>query len=262
MFYRVRPEGERKEISTLREMVSMGFSNVYEDAKRAEAYSKLEFPGTYYLAYRDLPEIISQHVKGKKAIDFGCGTGRSTRFLEKLGFDVVGVDIAEDMTKKARELDPKGDYRLIKDGDFDQFANNAFDLVLSMFTFDNVPTMEKKVENLKRLGVLLKNEGRIVSLVSSPEIYTHEWASFSTKDFPENRHARSGDKVRIIQTDTEDKRPVEDVIWTDQCYMEVFERAELRLVKTYKPLARESEQYRWVNETKIAPWIIYILGKK
>ena len=34
----------------------MGFSNVYEDAKRAEAYSKLEFPGTYYLAYRDLPK--------------------------------------------------------------------------------------------------------------------------------------------------------------------------------------------------------------
>ena len=26
----------------------MDFSNVYEDAKRAEAYAKLEFPGTYY----------------------------------------------------------------------------------------------------------------------------------------------------------------------------------------------------------------------
>jgi len=82
----------------------MGFSNVYEDAKRAEVYSKLEFLGTYYLAYRDLPEIIFEHVKGRKAIDFGCGTGRSTRFLKKLGFTVVGVDIAEDMIKKSTRI--------------------------------------------------------------------------------------------------------------------------------------------------------------
>ena len=64
----------------------MEFENVYEDPRRAEAYAKLELPGTYYLAYRDLPKIISLAVKGKNAMDFGCGTGRSTRFLQKLGF--------------------------------------------------------------------------------------------------------------------------------------------------------------------------------
>jgi ubiquinone/menaquinone biosynthesis C-methylase UbiE len=239
----------------------MEFPNVYEDAKRAEAYSRLEFPGTYYLAYRDLPKIISQHVEGRKAMDFGCGAGRSTRFLKKLGFDVTGIDIAEDMIKKARELDPEGDYRLIKDGDFSQFANNAFDLVLSVFTFDNVPTMEKKVRNFRGLRILLKNEGKIVNVVSSPAIYTHEWASFSTKDFPENKHAKSGDRVKIIQTDIEDKRPVEDIVWSDKHYRETYSKAGLKLIKTYKPLAKESESYRWVNETTIAPWIIYVLKK-
>ncbi len=44
----------------------MNFHNVYEDAQRAEAYAKLEFPGTYYLAYRDLPEIILHRSKGEK----------------------------------------------------------------------------------------------------------------------------------------------------------------------------------------------------
>jgi ubiquinone/menaquinone biosynthesis C-methylase UbiE len=240
----------------------MEFSNVYEDAKRAEAYAKLEFPGTYYLAYRDLPQIIFEHVNGRKAMDFGCGTGRSTRFLQKLGFITVGVDISADMLKKARELDPKGDYRLIEEGDFSQFEDGAYDLVLSVFTFDNIPTMEKKVRNFKEFGRLLKDMGRIVNLVSSPEIYTHEWASFSTKDYPENKRAKSGDKVRIIQTDTEDKRPVEDVVWTDEFYQETYKRAGLEPVKTYKPLAKESETYKWVNETRIAPWVIYVLKKK
>jgi SAM-dependent methyltransferase len=240
----------------------MEFSNSYEDPKRAEAYSKLEFPGTYYLAYRDLPTIIFEHVKGREAIDFGCGAGRSTRFLQKLGFSTIGVDIAEDMVKKAREIDPRGNYRLIKDGDLSQFEDNAYDLVLSVFTFDNIPTMEKKVKNFREIGRLLKAEGRIVNLVSSPEIYTHEWASFSTKDFPENKYAKSGDKVRIIQTDLEDKRPVEDVIWTDEFYQEVFKRAGLEPVKIYKPLAKENEPSKWVNETRIAPWVIYILRKR
>jgi SAM-dependent methyltransferase len=240
----------------------MGFSNVYEDAKRAEAYSTLEFPGTYYLAYRDLPGIIFQYVKGRKAMDFGCGTGRSTRFLKKLGFNVIGVDVAEEMIKKAKELDPEGHYHLIKEGDFGQFKSNLFDLVLSVFTFDNVPTMEKKIRNFRELGILLKNGGRLVNLVSSPEIYTHEWASFSTKDFPENKHAKSGDKVRIIQTDIEDRRPVEDVLWTDAYYRETYKRAGLELIKTYKPLAKESEPYKWVEETRIVPWVIYVLKRK
>jgi len=240
----------------------MEFINVYEDSKRAEAYSKLEFPGTYYLAYRDLPAIVMNHVKGRRAIDFGCGTGRSTRFLQRLGFNVIGVDIAKDMIQKARELDPEGDYRLIEEGNFRQFKKSAYDLVLSAFTFDNIPTMEKKVKNLTGLGLLLKKEGRVVNPVSSPEIYTHEWASFSTKDFPENQLAKSGDKVRIIQTDTEDKRPVEDVLWADEYYRETYKRARLELIMTYKPLAKASEPYAWVNETKIAPWVIYVLKRK
>ena len=68
----------------------MDFKNVYEDGEYSDAYSKLEFPNDYYLAYRDLPNIIGKHVikTSRKAIDFGCGTGRSTRFLKKYGFEM------------------------------------------------------------------------------------------------------------------------------------------------------------------------------
>jgi ubiquinone/menaquinone biosynthesis C-methylase UbiE len=221
----------------------------------------LEFPGTYCLAYRDLPKIISCHVKGTEALDFGCGSGRSTRFLRRLGFSTIGVDISRDMIEKAREIDPEGDYCLIGDGDFGQFKHRTFDLVLSAFTFDNIPTAEKKIAILSAIRNVLKREGRMVNLVSSPEIYAHEWASFSTKDFPENRHAKNGDKVRIIQTDTEDKRPVIDIIWTPEAYRETYEKARLGIVETYKPLAKKNEPYKWVNETKIAPWTIYVLQR-
>lgn len=237
----------------------MNINNSYEDGKRAEAYAKLEFPGTYYLAYRDLPGIFLEHVKGRTALDFGSGTGRSTRFLQKFGFDAIGVDIAGDMIRQAKEIDPQGDYRLVQDGDFSQFKDNTFDLALSVFTFDNIPRMENKISILEEMRRIIKSEGRIVNLVSSPDIYLHEWASFSTKDFPENKHAKSGDKVKIIITDIDDKRPVEDIVWAGEDYLKIYQKAGLEPVKTYKPLARETEPFKWVNETKIAPWVIYVL---
>jgi ubiquinone/menaquinone biosynthesis C-methylase UbiE len=236
------------------------FFNVYEDKARADAYAELEFPGTYFLAYRDLPSILAAHIEGKRALDFGCGTGRSTRFLRQLGFDVVGLDVSEAMIGQARARDPQGEYRLVAEGDFRGFEPSTFDLVLSAFTFDNVPTMEKKVVFLRGLRRLLKPRGCIVNLVSTPEIYVNEWASFSTKDYPKNRLARSGEKVRIVMLDVQDRRPVEDIVWTHDDYLEVFRRAGLQLLRTERPLGRSEEPYSWVSETKVAPWAIHVLA--
>ena len=97
--------------------------NVYDDVRRASAYATLEFPGTYYLAYRDLPNIIAENVTGRVALDFGCGTGRSTRFLKSLGFDALGIDISASMIALARKADGEGSYQLIDDGDFSSDLN-------------------------------------------------------------------------------------------------------------------------------------------
>jgi SAM-dependent methyltransferase len=238
----------------------MDFVNSYEDVSRAGAYATLEFENTYYLAYRDLPAIISEHVTGTKALDFGCGAGRSTRFLRNLGFHVTGVDIAEDMLRIARALDPSGDYRLVAEDNVAEFAPESIDLVTSLFTFDNIPNAAK-VRIFSDLRNLLRPEGTILSVVSSPDIYTHEWASFTTKAFPENAAARSGDVVRIIVTDHQDRRPVEDILCADEFYQEVYRQAGLKAVCLFKPTAKGDEPYSWVTETKIPPWAIYGLRR-
>jgi SAM-dependent methyltransferase len=208
-----------------------------------------------------LPEILARHVSGRKALDFGCGTGRSTRFLAKLGFDTIGVDIAEEMIRRARAFDPAGDYRLVPDGDLGQSAAGSFDLVLSAFPFDNIPTASKKIDLLSELRRVLSTGGRIVNLVSSPEIYRHEWVSFTTQDFPENQRARCGDPVRIINVALEDRRPCVDILWPDEDYRDVYRKSGLEVIEVYKPLGRADEPYEWVQEQTIAPWVIYVLGK-
>lgn len=235
------------------------FKNVYSNSARAESYSKLEFPNTYYLAYRDLPKIISEHVTGTSAIDFGCGTGRSTRFLKQLGFNVTGIDISDDMLRIARQLDNEGDYRLITDGSYSHLGNNQYDLVQSIFTFDNIPGWDNRINILMGLRDLLRPTGKIVCLDSTPELYTNEWASFSTKDFTDNWHAKTGDIVRDIMLDVEDRRPVEDIFWTVEDYHKLFEKSGLVIEETYKPLGCETEPFEWKSELHTAPWMIFVL---
>jgi SAM-dependent methyltransferase len=241
-------------------MKTKGF-NSYEDDKRAAAYAALEFSGSYYLAFRDLPEIISRYVRGNRAIDFGCGAGRSTRFLKKLDFKTVGIDIAENMIAKARELDPGGEYYLAASNSWEFLGIESYDLILAAFTFDNIPGRENKAEILRNLRRLLKGDGIMAAIVSNPEIYTHEWASFSTKDFPENKRAQSGDIVKIIIIDIDDSRPVEDIVCSDDDYRSIFRAAGFALVETRRPLATGDEPYHWINETVIPPWTIYALRK-
>lgn len=235
--------------------------NVYEDGTRAASYATLEFPGTYWLAFRDLPELLRRHARGSRALDFGCGAGRSTRFLKALGFKAVGLDVSAAMLDQARAKDPGGNYLLASDGDFTAFAAGAFDLILSAFTFDNVSTREHKIRLLRGLGALLSPGGVLVNLVSAPEIYLHEWASFSTRDFPENRAARDGQVVRIVMLDVPDRRPVEDVLCTDRAWAAIHAAAGLRALEQRRPLGREGEACAWVSETSVAPWAITVLGR-
>ena len=240
--------------------MSEPFSNVYDDTARARAYADLAFPGTYYLAFRDLPELVGRHVTGARALDFGCGTGRSSRLLRDLGLGVVGVDISAPMLEEARRRDPAGDYRLVAAGELSALGASTFDLVLAAFTFDNIPTGVEKGRSLAALRERLGAAGRIIVIVSSPQIYVHEWASFSTRDFPANQQAGDGDRVRIVMLDVPDRRPVEDVVCSDHAYRQLFAAAGLRVLEMLSPLATGQEPIRWISETTVAPWSLYVLG--
>lgn len=236
------------------------FNNVYEDEERARAYATLQFPGTYYLAFRDLPALVRHYGHGRRALDFGCGTGRSTRFLRDLGLEVIGADISQAMLDQARAVDPSGMYYLVRDGVAGKFAPGSFDLILAAFTFDNIPTDEAKIDALRGLSNFLAREGSLFLVVSSPALYVNEWASFSTRDFPENRQARDNDRVRIVMLDVSDRRPVEDILCSDAHYRRLFESAQLGVLDSQSPLATGKETTQWVSEMSTAPWTIYVLG--
>ena len=244
------------------------FDNTYHDPERADSYATLEYPGTYWLAFRDLPSIIARHLPARRArppraLDFGCGAGRSTRFLKALGFDAAGVDVSRRMLEAARERDPDGAYEWLgEDGErpITVVGPGAVDLVLCAYPFDNIPDVDRRAGIMRGLRRLLKPGGRVVVLASAPELYVNEWASFTTAAFPENRRAGSGDPVRIVMKDVADARPVLDFLWTDDDYRDLFEAAGLTLLETAHPLGRDGEPVAWDTERRVAPWAIHVAG--
>ena len=68
--------------------------------------------------------------------------------------------------------------------------------------------------------------------------------------------------VKIITIDFEDRRPCYDILCSDNNYKKIYRESGFNLLKTFKPLAKGDEPYKWVNETAIAPWAIYVLEKR
>ncbi len=61
--------------------------------------------------------------------------------------------------------------------------------------------------------------------------------------------------------DVRDKRPVEDVLWTDEDYRELYAAAGLEVLEIHRPLGGESDPCSWVSETRVSPWVIYVLDR-
>jgi SAM-dependent methyltransferase len=242
---------------------SMSEANPYDDSARAAAYARLGIVNTYYLAYRDLPALFAAHRVAGRALDFGCGTGRSTRFLRDHGFAAVGVDISEAMIARAKDTDPGGDYRVIAPGDLAGFGDGTFDLALSEMPFDSIATGEEKARTLREISRVLKPGGVKILVAASRDVYLREWVSWSSRDFPENRQARSGDRVRLVINDLGDDRIVTDTLWTEDAYRETFAATPLRLVETLRPVVRPDDTYRcdWISERTHAPFVIFVLEK-
>lgn len=77
-----------------------------------------------------------------RALDFGCGVGRLTQALATRFENVVGIDIAESMAAKARELNRYGErveYRANTVDHLPFLADQSFDFVYSSISLQHVP---------------------------------------------------------------------------------------------------------------------------
>ena len=57
--------------------------------------------GTVSVDFKNTQDKFLKVLPGKRVLDFGCGSGRDTRYFMEAGFDVVAIDGAEELCKSA-----------------------------------------------------------------------------------------------------------------------------------------------------------------
>jgi SAM-dependent methyltransferase len=171
----------------------------------------------------------------------------------------VGIDIAEPMLERARERDPDGSYLLVRDDAATGWPDGPFDLVLAAYPFDNIADGQHRRRLLAAIRQRLAPHGRLLLIASAPELYAHEWLSFTTS-WPENRDARPGDVVRIAIRDGGDPRPILDILWDDKAYRQDFDAAGLHVIDLHRPVGQPGEGYAWGTELGVSPWLVYVCG--
>jgi len=88
-------------------------------------------------------------------VDVGCGTGAYALGLTKLGWEVTGVDISEDMLRRARE---RGVHTVRADASALPFAEKTFDAAVSIFTntdLDDLAAVAQEIARVLRPGAPL-----------------------------------------------------------------------------------------------------------
>jgi SAM-dependent methyltransferase len=81
-------------------------------------------------------------------VDIGCGTGSYAAALAGLGWTVTGVDVSEDMLRRARE---KGVEAVRADATALPFEDASFDAAVSIFTHTDVDDFSAVVREVARV---------------------------------------------------------------------------------------------------------------
>ncbi|HIH23864.1 TPA: class I SAM-dependent methyltransferase [Candidatus Woesearchaeota archaeon] len=139
-----------------------------------EIYKKDPTTYKYYdllQPHEDMPRIAALLKKRKatRVLDLGCGSGRNLFFLDKLGFDVAGIDIAPAGIKTIKDRIKGVDAKV---GDIYTrlpYPDASFDAVISVqvLQHNTAPNIKRAIAEIRRIlkpgGILFLTVGGRIS---------------------------------------------------------------------------------------------------
>lgn len=238
--------------------------NFYQNQGNAQAYSHRNYQETYYLIERCLDVYFNDHWPMQSrchanVVDFGCGTGSSSRLLRDFGFShILGLDPSASMIEAAKELDVMGDYRQLSTNFDWQDVKSRFDLVSSSFVLPVLSTEKDVYDYLHQGRQMMKENGTFLIVTAGKEAFDpkNSWLSWH-QDFPENSYLYNGGPVKGFLKKAE--LLLCDTLWTQEFLYQAFEDNHLSVETLLQPLGKALDPYPWLSELSVSPFEIYIL---
>lgn len=135
-------------------------------------------------------DIFSQIPKKetKKILDLGCGGGRNSEMLVKLGFDTYACDIHEGMVNATRNrlkaIDSKHTNNRVIKASMNKlpYQDGYFDFVLSHGVYHNATSLNEFKEALKETSRVLRSGGKLFFNLFSSNYLASDYIKVSDKD--------------------------------------------------------------------------------
>ena len=104
--------------------------------------------------------------RGEQILDVACGQGFFARELAKAGAQVLGIDVAGELIKLAKDQAGKNERYLVLSAEkLAGLANNRFDAAICILALQNIKNLQSAVSEMSRV---LKPAGRCVLVLNHP----------------------------------------------------------------------------------------------
>ena len=205
----------------------------------------------YHLLYKDrdydeaafFMKRLTEHLnlnEEDKILDLACGRGRHARYLNRIGFDVIGIDLSVENIAYAKEFEREG--LLFKVHDMRIPYPEKFEAIFNLFT--SFGYFESKVDNLKTIKSIkegLKPNGHAVidflnTKLAIKNLVPEEVKKVGNIEFHIEKYVEDGFIFKNIRF----KDMGKDFLFTErvmalelQDFKEYFKDAEVNLVNSF-----------------------------
>ncbi len=219
--------------------------------------------GTDYLAVKDAPAMLKEIQPLNKVLDLGCGSGLATRFLKQHFPEafVIGADINEKMLEQAIASDPQGLYLQFPERDNEilyPFLPSTFDAIVSSFVVHENQTLDELQAFFRNAQNLLRPGGLFLAWDVYKNLFAGSWVSIENNSAA-NAHIEEGQPYSVKLAPS--GACVSGTYWSPETLLKVANSVGLMTQSLSYPLAEQSNDINWKDETQLSPYFVIALKK-
>lgn len=178
---------------------------------------------------------------GSKVLDFACGKGRHSYFLNRIGYDVLGVDLSFNSISAAKKMEKEG-LRFAMSDIREIIPGEKFDAIFNLFTsFGYFNSLDDNLKVMTAIKRMLDDEGIfVIDFMNANKVIKNlvekETVRRSKLNFEITRRHENGQIIKTIDfTDKEKDFHYEEKVQTIMLedFKNLIEASGLQLLHTF-----------------------------
>lgn len=219
-------------------------------------FKDADISGTTVLAFRDLEKLSNLYgIDNSEALDFGCGCGRSTKFLSSFCSNISGTDVCQESLDIARNRLINVNF-FINDSECGAYGGSPYSAIYSIFVVCHFQSMDILRKELKKSFNSLKSGGGLIIVNGTKNLFCREYSTVKCISGKPNGH---GARMKVLLKNS--GCIVDDFFWDEYIVKEVSEQVGFVCSGIHYPTPSDDEHCNYKDELKYPPYYNICLKK-